>query len=228
MKSQKKQCKIIYDLLPNYIDNLTSEETNKFIEEHLEKCPECLNTLNNMQGEIKLENIDKNIEINALKKVKRRMRLQVLLSIVFITVIFAAGVYINSNYSLYRTEDGKLSIKSYSSKLTVSNEKYVVIKAKIKREGTKDGYAYITQIFTIAEDNKCTSMRYIEEGYTEEELQDLYNLYKDNEMLKIHTNIEIKDEKLYYNANSYNEKSKSEIITDMKDYYDEIEFIKEI
>ena len=71
-------------------------------------------------------------------------------------------------------------------------------------------------------------MRYIEDGYTNEKLQDLYTKFKDNESLEIHTNIEIKDEKLYYNANSYNGKSKDEIISEMNTYYDEIEYVNEI
>ena len=38
---EKKDCKIVQDLLPNYIENLTNEETNKFIDEHLKECNEC-------------------------------------------------------------------------------------------------------------------------------------------------------------------------------------------
>ena len=38
---EKTNCKIVQDLLPNYIENLTNEETNRFIEEHLKECPEC-------------------------------------------------------------------------------------------------------------------------------------------------------------------------------------------
>ena len=34
MKSNN-ECKIVEDLLPNYIDNLTSETTNEFIEAHI-------------------------------------------------------------------------------------------------------------------------------------------------------------------------------------------------
>ena len=39
----EKICKIVQDLLPNYIENLTSEETNIFIEEHLNTCSNCKN-----------------------------------------------------------------------------------------------------------------------------------------------------------------------------------------
>ena len=51
---EKRDCKIVQDLLPNYIENLTNEETNRFIEEHLKECPECQKVLENMQKEIKV------------------------------------------------------------------------------------------------------------------------------------------------------------------------------
>lgn len=50
---EKKDCKIVQDLLPNYIEDLTNEETNYFIDEHINECPECQKILENMQKEIK-------------------------------------------------------------------------------------------------------------------------------------------------------------------------------
>ena len=37
----KIPCAIIKDLLPLYIDGLTSEETNALVEEHLAECDGC-------------------------------------------------------------------------------------------------------------------------------------------------------------------------------------------
>jgi predicted anti-sigma-YlaC factor YlaD len=34
-------CSIVQDLLPNYIEKLTMNETNIFIEKHLETCVSC-------------------------------------------------------------------------------------------------------------------------------------------------------------------------------------------
>ena len=34
----KKDCKIVQDLLPNYIENLTNEETNEFINKNIKSC----------------------------------------------------------------------------------------------------------------------------------------------------------------------------------------------
>ena len=39
---EKRDCKLVLDLLPNYIEKLTNEETNNFIEEHLKGCEECI------------------------------------------------------------------------------------------------------------------------------------------------------------------------------------------
>ena len=39
--SRKNECKIVQDLLPNYVEGLTNEETNLFIEEHLKECNTC-------------------------------------------------------------------------------------------------------------------------------------------------------------------------------------------
>lgn len=42
-------CKIVADLLPTYCDELTGPETNTFIRDHLESCPECSRLLERMQ-----------------------------------------------------------------------------------------------------------------------------------------------------------------------------------
>lgn len=43
------KCEIIRDLLPSYIDELTSEESNWEIKEHLKTCPECKKYLEEMK-----------------------------------------------------------------------------------------------------------------------------------------------------------------------------------
>ena len=47
----KLNCEIIRDLLPSYIDGLTSQESNRLVEEHLESCAECREYLKEMQAE---------------------------------------------------------------------------------------------------------------------------------------------------------------------------------
>lgn len=54
-----KECKIIQDLLPNYIEGLTNEETNKYIEKHLNECIECKNIWENMQKNLDVKTNEK-------------------------------------------------------------------------------------------------------------------------------------------------------------------------
>ena len=46
MKNEK-ECNIIRDLLPNYIEKLTNNDTNEFIEKLIENCKKCIDLFNN-------------------------------------------------------------------------------------------------------------------------------------------------------------------------------------
>lgn len=83
----KNDCKIIQDLLPNYIDNLTSKETNEYIEQHIKECKECKKALEIMQKGIENEHIKSLNQIDYLKKYKKKMR--ILKSILLIVALFA-------------------------------------------------------------------------------------------------------------------------------------------
>ena len=64
--SRKNECKIVQDLLPNYVEGLTNEETNLFIEEHLRECNTCEKIFNNMKAEI--QKPDKEVNKNEEQK----------------------------------------------------------------------------------------------------------------------------------------------------------------
>lgn len=50
--NKKLQCNIVNDLLPLYMDDLTSEETNSFIKKHLEECQNCQNEYRTFKAEL--------------------------------------------------------------------------------------------------------------------------------------------------------------------------------
>lgn len=88
-----KDCKIVQDLLPNYIENLTNEETNNFIEEHLKNCNECQIILENMKKDLQnnSNNFDKK-EINFFKKYRKKMlTLKSIILIIVIIFVFVIG-----------------------------------------------------------------------------------------------------------------------------------------
>lgn len=79
------------DLLPNYIEKLTNEETNKYIEEHLKSCNECKKVLQNMNKELKVDNEKRSQkEVKYIKKFSNRLK--VLKSLVVITLVIALAV----------------------------------------------------------------------------------------------------------------------------------------
>ncbi|MBQ4046273.1 MAG: DUF4825 domain-containing protein [Lachnospiraceae bacterium] len=90
--SKKIPCEVIQDLLPSYIDELTSKASNQMINDHLLECQDCRETLASMQGGLpfaeKAEQDKK--EIDFLKKTKRRGRRHIAAGIAGAFLIFAA------------------------------------------------------------------------------------------------------------------------------------------
>lgn len=94
---KKTECKLVQDLLPNYIEKLTSEETNVFIEKHLKSCEECTKFLNEMNNDLEIElpqNDDK--EVDYIKKYNHKLKSLKLALILIPTII----VILLSSYCL--------------------------------------------------------------------------------------------------------------------------------
>ena len=108
MNNNKIPCETVRDLFPSYIDKLTSETTNKLIEEHISDCAECTDILNSMrtpEAEPSAADGKEEKEIDFLKKNKKR-NLRIIIGSVagaFALVIFIlllkAFVIGEANYS---------------------------------------------------------------------------------------------------------------------------------
>lgn len=66
----RNECNIIRDILPLYIDEIVSEDTVSFVEEHLEKCAACRTELENMKAPNALEIVASNTQANDEKPLK--------------------------------------------------------------------------------------------------------------------------------------------------------------
>lgn len=227
--TKKTECKIVKDLLPTYIDELTDKETNLFIENHIKNCSECEQALKDMQGEIKLEKINNLKKIDALKKVRNRYRKIIVISVLIVILIGILGLYLWNNYRIVTDENGKVSIERFTfDKRNISKNTNTIIKYKEEQEqGTIDGYRYITLILTVNEKNICVNTRVKEEGYIEDELENVYERAKlDENVAKVITNIEKIENGIIYNNNTKNGKSKEEIITYLERNIETIEIIE--
>lgn len=82
-----KNCNIIQDLMPNYIDNLTNKETNLYIDEHLKECSECRKSLEYMKKDLNLEGEKRNSKkVIYLKKFNKKMKILKFILLVIILV----------------------------------------------------------------------------------------------------------------------------------------------
>ena len=93
------KCEIIRDLLPSYVDGLTSEESNREITAHVAECAPCKEILEQMQEEKAPKEKRK---INPFRKFNRRMRRAVAMAVVICIGVggfgykaFARGFAIN-------------------------------------------------------------------------------------------------------------------------------------
>lgn len=91
---EKRDCKIVQDLLPNYIENLTNEVTNKYIEEQLKDCDECKKVLENMKKELKVDNKKRDKrEVNYIKKFSNTLKGLKALIVIILVIALAVMTY---------------------------------------------------------------------------------------------------------------------------------------
>lgn len=119
------ECGIIKDLLPSYVDGLTSDVSNHVIEDHLEKCAECRKYLEEMESELtsgkytEINKVQAKAEIRVFKKLRRRMFSAVIVTLFIVALL--CGVYeayfcvgtstLSSDVEItYENEDGVVRI----------------------------------------------------------------------------------------------------------------------
>lgn len=85
----KIPCEVIQDLLPLYIDGLTSETTDKVIAEHLEECEACRNLYRQMK-EPEKPAVPAQPEIDYLKTIRKRSRRRVLQAVAGVLALVLA------------------------------------------------------------------------------------------------------------------------------------------
>ena len=146
---EKKDCKIVQDLLPNYIENLTNEETNKFIDEHLKECNECQKIFENMKKDFKVNTTKRDErEVKYIKKYSKKMKLlkTILLFIVVIyVVVITRRTIIMTSLSGKVNENAKYILYSENSKedkkeKILENQK--IIRTPIVRNGKQATVGY--------------------------------------------------------------------------------------
>ncbi len=131
----ENKCKIVQDLLPTYIENMVSSESNEFIKEHLENCVGCKKIYENMIDDIEKENLENTEVVKQIKKYKNRINIIKAIIILVMAIILLSVVsnicyrfYIvnkaykrNTNYKTngnFKIEEYEESIETYENHYT--------------------------------------------------------------------------------------------------------------
>ena len=85
-------CGVVRDLLPSYVEGLTSPESNTAVERHLSECPDCAQLRMALAGAPKQAAPEDAKEVDYLKKVKRRGWRRVAAAVAVTVLLFTAGV----------------------------------------------------------------------------------------------------------------------------------------
>ena len=103
MKYETNECNVIKDLLPNYMENLVSEDTRTYIENHLKECKECRQVFETIKDEQKQERMNskqkEKKEIDYLKKYKNKK--------LIIKSVFLIGMNVSSLTSSYFSNEAE-------------------------------------------------------------------------------------------------------------------------
>ena len=125
-----KNCKIVKDLLPSYIDNLLSDETNKFVEDHICSCKNCKKYFDEMNSELDKEKIKDMEMVKEVKKYKRKIfRLKAIITLIIVILLgsFISSIgykyyivkksinhaFINDEFVNYKIDEYEESVEKY-------------------------------------------------------------------------------------------------------------------
>ena len=97
--------KPVSDLLPNYVENILSNEGNKLVKDHIDVCSSCMEEYKVINSNIDINNIDK-VKINYLKKVNIRF-LIILISLFAVTL---TSIILLLFYTEANTQEGILTL----------------------------------------------------------------------------------------------------------------------
>ena len=117
-----KKCKIVQDLLPNYIEKLTNEETNYFIESHLSECNECNEMFNNMKKEIELNTTKRDKrEIKYIKKFSNKLKF---LKIILLAIVLVYVGTIGYKFIVIKSMQNKIEQYSDITNFHITKKSY--------------------------------------------------------------------------------------------------------
>lgn len=141
----KASCNVIRDILPLYIESISSDDTNAMVEEHIRSCDNCRKKLDEMNA---IDHIPLDTDTGPLRTLKatlRKKKIQTIVLSVMMTVVLAVTVITfltTPAYIPYR--EGLVSITEDDNGMVLAIFSEEVSGYDIERSQTNDntGYSY--------------------------------------------------------------------------------------
>lgn len=205
---EKKDCRIIQDLLPNYIEKLTNEETNKYIEEHLAECTECTQILKNMQKDLEINNDNERAskEVKYMKKFNRKLKF---LRNILILIVLLVAIVIGRKTIILTNISNKVSKVRDENNYHIKSESLFEGKMTISETYYKDNRILITQTI-YSKDGKVTKKIIYQSG------DEKFFLIDDGEKKTLSNPSEIVTNTQSYTAKNFFENFNNAIISDIR------------
>lgn len=115
----KKECSVVRDVLPLYLENMVSEGTTVFVKEHLESCSDCAAELEHLKSGRQIDKAetpqrdhDAEVITAVKKKIARRIfKMVAAVCLIFAVLFSAIMLYTSISYPVTR-DDISLSAKA--------------------------------------------------------------------------------------------------------------------
>lgn len=97
-------CEVVQDLLPSYVDGLTSDVSNQAVEQHMKTCESCRKLYSEMREPMNGEDVSeindgqkadskKSSEIDYLKKIRKKNRMRILAAVLIVVITVGVGLW---------------------------------------------------------------------------------------------------------------------------------------
>lgn len=147
----KRDCKIVQDLLPNYIEKLTNEETNEYIEKHLKECKECTKMYENMKKELEIDTTKRDKrEVKYIKKFSNKLRI---LKMILLVILIAFIGIIGYKAIVIKSMQGKMDDYKDITNFHITKTSYGFQQVIVQEEFCNDDN-YLVHVKTISESNE--------------------------------------------------------------------------
>lgn len=171
---EKRECKLVQDLLPNYIEKVTSEETNQYIQEHLQSCAECTQVYTSMTREIKSKALDIDKTVDYMKKVNQKMKIAKIalgsIAIMILLVMLAFGANTLRNYRIL--EELRQTLKETQK----TSNYHLTMSSKVGNNGliVMDTYGKDEKVVSISQAISIFGQKHKTTSYLKENRHALY------------------------------------------------------